>query len=364
MRPPGIDALLRSAAQREGIISFAGGLPAPETFPRQELAEAAEQATTGMGESPLQYGWPEGRPSLRQLIAGRLRARGAPVDAEDVHVTNGAQDALSLALEVLGATEVRVDFATYPGALDVFEAKGLRVVASQASPVSYVMPAVHNPWGWTMTAERRAQALSAAVILEDDAYADLCFDSPAPRPLLADAPEKTFAIGTFSKTVSPGLRVGWLVAPRPWRAKLREAKARRDVQAGGLAQAMIEQLVMRGDFDERLERLRRHYRARCERLLELLPRLQGIRFGLPEGGFSVWVETERVESDERLLARALVRGVAFDPGTMFRAEPEKHLTLAFRLSFSAVPIEQMQEGIARLAAALADARAARRPAAA
>jgi len=364
VRPPGIDRLLRTAAHQKGVISFAGGLPAPETFPRAELAQAAEAATTTMGEGPLQYDWPEGRPLLRQLIAERLKARGARVDAEDVHITNGAQDALSLALEVLGANEIYVDRATYPGALDVFEAKGLEVVSTRTSAVWYVMPAVHNPYGWTMSGPRRNQALKAGVIIEDDAYADLYFTGRAPRPLLADAPQKTFSIGTFSKTVSPGLRVGWLVAPQPWRAKLREAKARRDLQAGGLAQAMMERLVAQGGFEERLEKLRKHYRARCERLLELLPQLPGIRFGLPEGGFSVWVETEAFDTDERLLARSLVRGVAFDPGTIFRAEPHAHTTLAFRLSYSAVPMDQMQEGIRRLAAALNEARESKRPAAA
>lgn len=363
MRAPGIDGLLTSAAQRKGLISFAGGLPAPETFPRAELAYAAEEATTAMGAAPLQYDWPEGRSPLRTLIAGRLNARGACVDPEDVHITNGAQDALSLALEVLGATEVHVDHATYPGALDVFAAKGLEAVTNRTAPTWYVMPAVHNPWGRSMCAQRREEVLGAATILEDDAYADLKFGGPAPRPLLADAPHKTFAMGTFSKTVSPGLRVGWLVAPRRWRTPLREAKARRDVQAGGLAQAMVERLISRGGFEERLEQLRKHYAMRCERLLELLPRLQGARFGLPEGGFSVWVETEGIESDERLLSRALARGVAFDPGTLFRAEPQQ-ASLSFRLSFSSVPIDQMREGIARLTAALAEARAMKRPVAA
>ncbi|MBL8949217.1 MAG: PLP-dependent aminotransferase family protein [Myxococcaceae bacterium] len=359
MRPKGIDKLLRAAAHKRGIISFAGGLPAAETFPRAELALAAEAATTTMGEAPLQYDWPEGRPQLRALIAERLKARGARVDAEDVHITNGAQDGLSLALEVLGASEIYVDRATYPGALDVFEAKGLHVVSTRTSAVWYVMPAVHNPYGWSMSAARRAQALTAGIIIEDDAYADLYFDGRPRRPLLADAPHKTFSIGTFSKTVSPGLRVGWLVAPQPWRARLREAKARRDLQAGGLAQAMIERLITQTGFDERLEKLRRHYRARCERLLELLPQLPGIRFGLPEGGFSVWVETEATETDERLLARCLGRGVAFDPGTLFRAEPHAHSKLAFRLSFSAVAVEHMQEGISRLASALAEGRSRR-----
>ncbi len=364
MRTPRIDTLLRAAAHRKGVISFAGGLPAPETFPRAELATAAEEATCAMGEAPLQYDWPEGRGTLRQIIASRLNARGARVDPEDVHITNGAQDALSLALDVLQPTEVHVDHATYPGALDIFAAKGVRTFASQAAQVWYVMPAVHNPWGWTLKAEDRERVLKAAIILEDDAYADLLFEGPAPRPLLADAPQKTFAMGTFSKTVSPGLRVGWLVAPQMWRSRLREAKQRRDVQAGGLAQAMVERLLMRGGFDERLEKLRAHYQDRCERLLALLPKVHGIRFGWPQGGFSVWVETEGFDSDERLLARALVHGVAFDPGTLFRAEPHLHSTLSFRLSFSAVPMDQMEEGVTRLAKALDEARAAKRPVAA
>ena len=364
MRTPGIDKLLRAAANHPGVISFAGGLPAPETFPRAELAKAAEEATTAMGTTPLQYDWPEGRPQLRQIIAARLNARGAQVDPEDVHVTNGAQDALSLALEVLQPAEIHVDHATYPGALDMFAAKGVQAMASRTAAAWYVMPAVHNPWGWTMSPELRARVLQAGIILEDDAYADLLFEGPAPRPLLADAPEKTFHLGTYSKTVSPGLRVGWLIAPKPWRAKLREAKARRDLQAGGLAQAMIERLLMRPGFDERLNLLRAHYRSRCERLLALLPRLHGIRFGMPEGGFSVWVETEGVENDERLLKRALARGVAFDPGTLFRAEPNEHSTLSFRLSFSAVPVAKMEEGIARLGKALDEARRTKRPVAA
>ncbi|MBK7864196.1 MAG: PLP-dependent aminotransferase family protein [Archangiaceae bacterium] len=364
MRTPRIDKLLRGAAHRKGLISFAGGLPAPETFPRNELARAAEAATCSMGATPLQYDWPEGRPQLRELIAARMLQRGARIDPEDVHITNGAQDAMALALDVLGPTDVYVDHATYPGALDVILSKRLVAMSSKTAPVWYVMPAMHNPWGWAMTAERRGQVLGAPTIIEDDAYADLCFAGAPRRPLLADAAHKTFNLGTFSKTVSPGLRVGWLIAPPRWRSALREAKARRDLQTGGLAQAMLEQLLAHPGFDGRLERLRSHYAERCERLLELLPRLPGIRFSWPEGGFSVWVETESVESDDRLLARALARGVAFDPGTMFRAEPQRHGRLSFRLSFSAVPIDQMQEGIARLAAALDEARAAKRPVAA
>lgn len=356
MRTSTTDKLLRAAAGRKDIISFAGGLPAPETFPREALARAAEQATLAMGDSPFQYEWPEGRMPLRVLIAQRLAKRGARVDPDDVIITNGAQDALSLALEVLKPNEIHVDHATYPGALDLFSAKGVKATVRMNTPVAYVMPAVHNPWGWKMTPERRAQALQAGVIIEDDAYADLLFDGVAPRPLLADAAHKVFAVGTVSKTVSPGLRVGWLVAPPRWRAQLRAAKSGRDLQAGGLSQAIVEQLLASGDYDARLQRLREHYRIRCERMLELLPQVQGIRFGMPQGGFSIWVETEGLETDERLLARALARGVAFDPGTLFRAEPHAHSSLSMRLSFSAVPFEQMEEGVTRLGAALAEAR--------
>lgn len=360
MRTHALDLQMRRAASEPGVISFAGGLPAKETFPRAALAQAAQEATLQMGSSPLQYDWPEGRAILRRIIADRLAARGAPVDPDDVHITNGAQDALAIAVEALGAPAIQVDHATYPGALDVFEAAKAKAVARRRLPVRYVMPAISNPYGWAMSGQARFDCLQATWVIEDDAYADLGFLGPAPRPLLADAPYKVFHVGTVSKTVSPGLRIGWLVAPTRWRDKIRAAKARRDIHACGLAQAMVERLMSSPLFDERLDRLRSHYRQRAEALLEQLPQLRGVRFAMPQGGFSVWVETDLRGDDASLLERAVKHGVAFDPGCFFRAPDAHSQRLAFRLSFSSVPLAQIAAGVQRLGAALTDARAAQR----
>lgn len=344
-----IDQLLRCAANREGVISFAGGLPAPETFPHRALERACSAA---IQDTALQYAWPEGRPGLREAIAARMRQRGAGVLAEDVIITNGAQDALAIAVEVLGALQVHVDAVTYPGALDIFEHGQCEPDATAPHPVVYVMPAVSNPRGALMGAEERRRALQAQWIIEDDAYGELLFHGPAPRPLIADAPDRVFFIGTFSKTIAPGLRVGWLIAPPTLRAKVREMKARRDLQACGLSQAVVERLLGAPDFEDRLEKLRAHYCQRSERLLTALVHLPGVRFSIPAGGFSVWVETDLPGSDAAWLYTALEHGVAFDPGDLFRAHPTRDPTLSMRLSFSAVPMDQIEAGVARLDQAL------------
>jgi 2-aminoadipate transaminase len=361
MKSEAIERLMRVAASTKGVISLGGGQPAPETFPKQELGRAAEAAATVMAAGSVEQDWPEGRAELRGRIARRLGARGATVDPDDVLLTHGAHDALGLALQLLDAREVHVDDPTSNGALELLHARGITAVTGRAAPIAYVMPSVHNPSGFTMTPERRKACRSAQWIIEDDTFAELTFDARADtRPLLADAPERTLLIGSFSKTVSPGLRVGWVVAPTPLRGALRQLKARQEAPgAGGLAQAIVERLMVGGELDARLTEVRAHYHARCERMLELLPKLKGIRFGWPQGGFSVWVETESLESDERFLARALTHGVAFDAGSMFRPEPSAHATLSFRLCFSSVPLEKISEGMTRLSAALDEARAGR-----
>lgn len=355
---------MRVAANTKGVISLGGGQPSPEAFPQDQLGKAAEAAATMMARTSLEQDWPEGRAELRARIARRLAARGATVDPDDVLLTHGAQDALGLALEVLEVREVQVDHATSPGALELFDKRGITATAQGRSGVCYVMPTVHNPYGFAMRPERRAACLEAKWIIEDDTFADLRFEG-ALRPLLADAPSKVLLLGSFSKTLSPGLRVGWLVAPPSLRGALRQLKARREAPGtGGLAQAIVERLLVQGELESRLDGLRTHYAERCERLLELLPKLDGIRFGWPTGGFSVWIETDGVESDERFLARALTYGVAFDAGSMFRAEPSTYATLAFRLCFSSVPLDKLDDAVKRLKGALNEARHARREAAA
>jgi 2-aminoadipate transaminase len=347
-----IDGLLRCAAGRDSVISFAGGLPAPETFPQKALSAASSAAVNDVGPSALQYDWPEGRLVLRTLIAAKMRSRGAMVQPRDVIITNGAQDALAIAIEVIGSLEVRVDPVTYPGALDIFEAAQCEADTEHAQSVSYVMPAVSNPTGSTFSPAQRARCLQSDVIIEDDAYADLLFSGPPPRPLLADAPDRVYFIGTFSKVLAPGLRVGWLIAPAAVRAKVLAAKARRDLQAGGLSQGVVERLIGSAQYELRLQKLRTHYQQRCERLINALSHVPGLRFEQPAGGFSVWVETDLPGSDASWLYTALENGVAFDPGGLFRAQTHRNQPLTMRLSFSSVPMDQIEAGVARLDKAL------------
>jgi 2-aminoadipate transaminase len=346
-----IQLLLRAAANTWRVLPLAGGLPAPETFPRAELALAADHAILSMGTGPLQYAWPEGRAPLRSHIAARLRLRGADVEPDDVIVTNGAQDALALALEVLAPTAVQTDALTYPAALDLFRAHACaRQVDNQA--VRYAMPAVANPTGAQASALERRRILGARWVLEDDAYGELTFDGVTPRPLVAEARDRVFHVGTFSKTLVPGLRVGWLVPPRPWLRRVRETKMRRDLHACGLSQAMVEHLLLTSCFDARLVHLREIYGRRCARAIAALRRLPHVSFTAPAGGFSIWLETDVRADDAIALRHAIDAGVSVDPGQLFCAAPRRDGLLGMRISFSLVAEDSIDEAIARLGRAI------------
>ena len=175
MKTLALDQLLRTSARKAEVISFAGGLPASRTFPRSGLAQAASHAILEMQEA-LQYDWPEGRRTLREQVAARLQARGADVSADEVIITNGAQDALGLVLELLAPHSIQVDPETYPGALEMFR-RHRSTPTVKPAPVRYCMPALQNPRGYTASPEQRAEMLQAQVIIEDDAYAELLFES-------------------------------------------------------------------------------------------------------------------------------------------------------------------------------------------
>jgi 2-aminoadipate transaminase len=344
---PRIEHLQRRIAASPGVISFGGGLPSDACFPRRLLSRAFVAA---VGSRALQYGWPEGSEGLRRFVSERLRSRGAAVTPEDVIITSGAQQAIDIAarLACRPGEQIAVGETSYPGAIDLFRTRGLRPVRSGAR-VRYAMPALHNPSG-------RAEAVvDGEVFLEDDAYAELRFDGLVPAPLCAAGRERVFHIGTFSKTLCPGLRVGWLVPPpRRMRRALR-LKRDGDLQAGGLAQAVVERYLELTDWDARLARLRRMYARRATRLMEALEReLPSWRFAEPLGGFSVWVEPDGEGSSTSLLAIAVGEGVGFDPGSSFRAAPGP---LALRLCYSAVDEAAIGEGVRRLARAWAKLRA-------
>ncbi|HEY4187189.1 MAG TPA: PLP-dependent aminotransferase family protein [Polyangia bacterium] len=350
----GVEELLRSAASDERVVGFAGGLPAAERFPRRALTSAFLRAIGRRDAAALQYAWPEGLAPLRARIAERVAQRGVVVAADDIIVTNGAQQAITLAARLLmrrGAT-IGVDAVTYPSALTAFRTLGLVPTTATRASILYRMPVVTNPQGAGMdAAARRAVLASGRFIIEDDAYADLHFAGPAPPPLLKAARNRVAYVGTFSKTLGPGLRVGFLIVPRSLQARALRHKADDDLQANSLSQLIVQEYLAHNDFDAFLVRLRRHYAQRARRLMAAVRHhLPSWTFEPPAGGFGLWVRADDRVDEVALLRHSVRAGVSFDPGSSFTCvAPAADQPTTMRLCFSSVAEDAMDEGVQRLA---------------
>ena len=344
---PRVVELQKEAAARHDVIGLAGGLPADELLPRALLSQALANVTASR-EDALQYGWPEGTEQLRRWIAQRLASRGARVDAERIIVTAGAQQALSIAARVLGGT-IAVGDATYAAAIDAFTRAGAQVARTRGE-ARYLIHGVANPQGIELV-DRRAALASTGPLIVDEAYAELRFDGATPRPLIADAPDRVWHIGTVSKTIAPGLRIGWLIPPAAHHAAALDQKAAADLQTSSLTQAALARLVTQLDYDALLARARAAYADRAAAIADALHRAApALRFRDPEGGFSLWIETDREGDDLALLRRCLDAGVMVDPGSAFRPEPAP--TIAIRASYSNAAPTQLAEAARRLARVL------------
>lgn len=347
-----IAALQKQAASRDDVIGLSGGLPAEDLMPRAELGEALAYVATRRDEA-LQYGWPEGTQQLRQWIAARLATRGAAIDPERIIITAGAQQALSIAAGVLaraativGAKGVTIETGdtTYPGALDAFSRAGLRAVI-EGGHARYVTAGVHMPRGTAVDA-----TIDGRPTIVDEAYAELRFDSSLPRALLADAPESVWHVGTVSKTIAPGLRVGWLIPPEAHHDAALDLKSAADLHTASICQAALGRLVKTLEYDALVDRARAAYAKRATAIVEALHReLPEWKFAQPRGGFSIWIQTESPETEVDFLEAALAEGVMVDPGSLFC--PESGRSLAVRISYSNAPIDKLGEGIKRLARA-------------
>jgi 2-aminoadipate transaminase len=333
--------LQKEAAERKDVIGLAGGLPADELLPRETMARALAEVTASR-EDALQYGWPEGVEQLRRWIATRLAARGARVDPERIIITAGAQQALSIVGQLCKGKAIAVGDATYPAAIQAFVKAGARVV-ERGGDARYVIAGVSNPHGVA-----RDDVDGYRTLIVDEAYAELRFDGTLPRLFLADAPDRVFHIGTISKTLAPGLRVGWLVPPEHAHAAALDIKHAVDLQTASISQAALARFLTAFDYDAHVQKARAAYARRASALGDALRHhIPALTFREPEGGFSIWIETDATGDEVRLLKCALAEGVMIDSGSEFRPAPDERI--AFRLSFSHVKPEQLDEGARRIA---------------
>jgi 2-aminoadipate transaminase len=381
MRASDIREILKVTA-RPDIISLAGGLPAPELFPVDEYRRAFEWVLEADGAQALQYGPSEGYLPLRRLLAERLSRFDMPCGPDDLLVTNGSQQALDLMGKVFlnpGDT-VLVETPTYLGALQAFnqyqatyaivpmDEDGMRVdeverVLAQRSaraPIKfiYALPNFQNPTGRSMSLERRRRLVELAShygvpIVEDDPYGELRYEGAAlPTLKSLDTEGLVIYLGTFSKILAPGFRLGWMLAGPEVMEVLMHGKQPSDLHTG-MAQQMATYEVAKGGFvDQHVERIKDFYRERRDVMLRSIEEHfpADAHYTRPAGGLFVWAELPRDIDTRELLLEAIEEKVAFVPGQGFHADGSGTNTM--RLNFSNVPPEQLQAGVQRLGHAI------------
>ena len=381
MNPSVIREILK-VTDKPGIISFAGGLPSPKTFPVEAFAAACQAVLGTDGRAALQYASSEGYAPLREWVANDLNrqstAAGLPwnIDPAQVLITTGSQQALDLIAKILidKDAKVLVETPTYLGALQAFtpmepafvsvasDAEGIDVADLTAKAPDarflYVLPNFQNPTGQSMSEARRALLSQEATriglpMVEDNPYGDLWFDAPPPPTLTARNPEGCIYMGSFSKTLAPGLRLGFLVAPKSLYPKLLQAKQAADLHTPSFNQRMVYEVLKTGFLDGHVPTIRALYKAQRDAMLEALSTHlagTGVQWNTPDGGMFLWVKLPQGMNAVDLLPQAVDRNVAYVPGAAFYSGQAQANTL--RLSFVTASVDQIRQGIAALAEVL------------
>lgn len=386
MRASEIRELLKLLDQPD-IISFAGGIPDPKLFPTEQFQKAFSNALTGdQQDLALQYSVSEGYAPLRRWIAGQMEQLGIPCDIDNVLITSGSQQALDYLgkLFISPGDTVLVGWPTYMGALGAFNAyepsfdrlipngnrsaadyKATADAAGSQVKFAYMSVDFANPTGETMSLSARERLLDMAEelnisIVEDAAYQSLRYDGDVIPPILAlDVARngdinktRTLYCGSFSKTLSPGLRVGWVCAAKSVIDKLVLMKQAADLHSPSINQMAIHE-VASNSFDQQVEKTRATYAARRDKMLQCLEKHmpKGVSWTKPEGGMFVWMTLPAHMDGAELLAEALkTHRIAFVPGRAFFADGSNGNTL--RLNFSRPNEDMIEEGIRRLGALL------------
>jgi 2-aminoadipate transaminase len=364
--------------QQPHIISFAGGLPSPETFPVAVMQQAFDRVLSTQGKAALQYGPTEGYAPLREWVAQQLVHSGVQgITADNILLVSGSQQALDLLGKCLinPQQNVLVETPTYLGALQAFnlfepryvsvpsDEHGLQPEALTADMARdaaflYALPNFQNPTGRTLDAARRTHLIARAqqcdlLVIEDDPYGDLRYRGTAQPSLLSLASQAGYEgvvrMGSFSKTLAPGLRLGYIAAPHVLIKKLVQAKQATDLHTATLTQMAVHEVVKDGFLNTHVPKTCALYRTQCDAMLAALKQFmpEGVTWNVPDGGMFLWVQLPAQMDAMKLLDAAVANNVAFVPGAPFYANDVVQSTL--RLSFVTVPAEKIKQGVERLA---------------
>jgi 2-aminoadipate transaminase len=361
-----------------GLISLGGGMPAPELFPIREFQEACRYVLEHEGPQALQYSVTEGYPPLKQYLVDKMGEYGVPAEEENVLIVNGSQQALDLIGKVFlnpGDT-VLTDAPTYLGAIQAWRAYEARFVTVpldddgtrvdlvedilRREPVKFIycLPNFHNPAGVTLSLERRRKLVDLAArygvfIVEDDPYGELRFEGEDITPIVVMHKENTVYLSTFSKTLAPGIRLGWIVAPARVIRRLVQAKQGADLHTSIFVQMIANDICQRGFLRQHVRRIRDTYRKRCAVMLSAIEEHfpPGVHWTRPQGGLFLWVVLPEGANCMDLLKAALEEKVAFIPGSAFYPDGANGRN-ALRLTFSTATPEMIEEAIRRLGRAI------------
>jgi len=385
-----IRELLKFTAQPD-IISFAGGLPAPELFPIEEFKAAADTVLSEMGPQALQYSTTEGYPPLREMIVRHMARYGIVVNIDNVLITTGSQEALDLIGKIMinVGDKILTEEPSYLGAIQAFTMYGADYVtvpidedglqigkleeAMRSGPkFMYILPNFQNPAGVTLSLERRHELIALAdrygiPIIEDDPYGQLRYEGDHIKPLVVLDAEclqcedndrfsgNVIYLSTFSKTLAPGLRLGWVVAPKDVIHHIVQAKQGTDLHSSTFDQMLAYEVARGGFIDRHVRHIREVYHRRRDVMLRALERAfpdpaMGVHWTRPQGGLFLWVILPESIDTAELLQEAVKEKVAFVPGRAFYPNGGGHNTM--RLNFSNASEEMIEEGIARLGRAV------------
>jgi 2-aminoadipate transaminase len=379
MKRSEIRELLKFTRQ-PGIISFAGGLPAPNTFPVKEIEEISCQILREKGAYALQYGTTEGEQLLREELAKWMAKEKPDIKPDNIFITSGSQQGLDIVAKIFidPGDIVIVELPSYVGGLQAFTAyrakmlgvpqddQGMRMDKLEAlldkldkkkkkPKFIYVVPDFQNPSGVTMTLERRKKLLELAYkygvpVVEDSPYRDLRFTGEPVPPIYAlDTQNQVIVLGTFSKVFCPGLRLAWITAPAEWMDRMVVAKQSMDLCSPSFNQLVTAEFMKRGLLPAQIEQIQKLYGRKREVMLKALKKHmpKGVKWTKPEGGLFMWLKLPKHMSANELFPKAIEEKVAYVVGTAFHCDGKGQN--AMRLNFSYPSEEQIEEGVKRLA---------------